>query len=266
MSEPEKNDFYVDKQWLASYFEKDWMDKLIEQNADKNLKFHFPRFNSSNLYSSYHERFVSLIRLASDKVSGKPTSVLEIGSSLGRTYFEIAKSFSSVEKAVLVEPSENLESTFKNIFLSEKLNQFPTLSKYKNIEYVSFDTSKIRNCCAHINLEVLNKKYVELSQLGHFDLVVCSNVIDQCESPNSLVQIIKDKVSPNGLLAISCTYQWNDKYFKSNDEQITDIKDLFENEWLLLGEDEIEFRCRRNERHWLTFLSHTIVLQKKTLL
>lgn len=265
MSEPEKSDFYLDKQWLASYFEKDWMDKLIEQNADKNLKFHFPRFNSSNLYSSYHERFVSLIRSASDKVSAKPTSVLEIGSSLGRTFYEIAKSFSSVENAVLVEPSENLVNTFKKVFLSEKLNQFPTLFKYKDIEDVSFDASKIRNSCAHIHLEVLDKKYDELSGLGPFDLVVCSNVIDQCESPHSLVQMLKDKVSPNGLLAISCTYQWNDKYFKSNDEQITDIKDLFDNEWLLLGEDEIEFRCRRNERHLLTFMSHATVLQKKTL-
>ena len=72
------------------------------------------------------------------------------------------------------------------------------------------------------------------------------------------------KTVSEGILAIACTYQWSKKYISGNEPLITDITDSFNRGWRVIEESDIEFKCRRFERHWLTFLSHVCVLQKLT--
>ena len=42
--------------------------------------------------------------------------MLEVGSSLGRTFFEVCKRIQSMQSATLIEPSQNLFTTFDKIF------------------------------------------------------------------------------------------------------------------------------------------------------
>jgi hypothetical protein len=77
-----------------------------------------------------------------------------------------------------------------------------------------------------------------------------------------LIELLKRKTASEGILALSCTYQWNKKYIRGDEPLITNITDLFKGGWRLIEEADIEFKCRRFERHWTTFLSHVCILQK----
>jgi SAM-dependent methyltransferase len=252
-----EQDFYIDERWLSSYFEKDWFDQVLLQSP--KVEFHFPQFELSNLYSPYHEQFVEFISNILETESIRPKSLLEVGSALGRTYFECSQRITSLENATLVEPSQNLARTFLKIF--KEGHSFSILKKFKDTQEVYFDPSEIRTRI-DLPFELVNKPYEDLGEkMPMHDLVICSNVIDQCKEPEKLVDFLKECVIPNGVLALSCTYQWNDKYV-SDEFQLDDIKKFFL-DWKCLGETNVEFKCRRNERYWLTFLSHVVLLQKK---
>lgn len=259
-----ETDFYLDQRWLASYFEKDWFDKVIENHDSKLPIFKYPKFNQAILYSDYHERFVDFISQSVLNSSAKaPTTVLEVGSSLGRTFYEVCKTFNSVQSATLVEPSQNLFNGFHRIFEEQQSRRFDVLVGNKELTEIDFDSQAIRSACTSVARKLINLPYEKVSdEIQPHDLVICSNVIDQCKQPRALVDLLKQKTAKNGFLALSCTYQWNDKHVQDPNDMLTDIKSLFEDGWKLVGETDIEFRCRRTERFWQTFLSHVVVVAR----
>jgi hypothetical protein len=259
-----KTDFYLDQRWLASYFEKDWFDKVIESQSDRLPIFEYPKFSQNLLYSDYHERFVRFISQAiSTSGLPAPSTLLEVGSSLGRTFYEICKNVKSIESATLVEPSENLFHGFHRIFEDQQVQRFNVLSGNKELTEIEFNSQEIRSKCTHVTRKLINLPYEKIADeiLPH-DLIICSNVLDQCKQPRALVDLLKRKTSQDGFLALSCTYQWNDKHIQDPNDMLTNINLLFDDGWKLIGETDIEFKCRRAERFWQTFLSHVAVFSK----
>ena len=107
-------DFYnIDQRWLASYFEMEWFDHLIQQGGDRHLKTLFPKFPSHFLYGEYHEKFVEFLVQTLSRSECAPKNLLEVGSSLGRIFYEICKSLNNIQSATLVEPSQNFFQHFK---------------------------------------------------------------------------------------------------------------------------------------------------------
>lgn len=257
-----EKDFYLDERWLAAYFEKDWSDHLVKNSKDKLIHFEYPEFDPKLLYSNYHQEFIQFLNTEIKKFGIEPESILEIGSSLGRTFYELCLTQTSLKMADLVEPSQLLASSFTKIFKGVQNSTFPILvgnSKLQNIEFMSQD---IRSACAFVDFRVINSAFQEIKPKP-YDLVICSNVIDQCHEPLALVDFLKNSTGQGGLLAMSCTYQWNDKYIEPLKQNIANVADLFGQDWILLAEKDIEFKCRRSERHWVTFLSHALVFRKR---
>ncbi len=246
-------DFYLDERALAAYFEKDWADHF------HSLPMVFAPFNTSEVYSDYHERLGDLIA----KSGVHPQSLLEVGSALGRTYFEVCKKLKSLKVATLIEPSAHLAAGFKSIFSGAELVSIPTLKGNVDLQMVKMDTRPVQTACAGVDVALLQSDYQSLSKsLGPFELTICSNVIDQCREPEQLVEFLKNSTAVGGTLVLSCTYQWQTKYIGNAVKQIKDINDLFGNEWQRLAETNIPFQLRANERHWKKFLSHILILNK----
>ena len=86
-----EDDFYIDENWLASYCEKDWFDHIRAQETDCSHLFKFPAFSSNRLYCPYHEMFADLVAASVAKVSTIPERMIEVGSALGRTYYELCR-------------------------------------------------------------------------------------------------------------------------------------------------------------------------------
>jgi galactitol-specific phosphotransferase system IIB component len=255
-----EKDFYLDEKWLAGYFEKDWADKVIKQN---NFTFEFSNFDQKLLYSDYHEKFVGFISNLVQSAGLSPNVFLEVGSSLGRTFYEICKSFPTIQSASLIEPSKNLVRVFSQIFESNQTESFPVLVGNQKLASIVFDTKAIQQVCKKIKYDLFNFSYdsTEL-KLSQYDLVICSNVIDQCLEPHALVKFLQTHTKKSGVLALSCTYQWNNEHQKNANGIIENINELFHSGWNHLGEINLEFKCRRCERYWQMFLSHVSVFQK----
>lgn len=257
-----EKDFYLDDRWLAAYLEKDWSDHFLKAGLNKSINFEYPKFDSNILYSNYHQEFVNFIIAECQKASLQPISLLEIGSSLGRTFYEICLKQPSVKLATLVEPSQLLALYFSKIFQTAGTSKFPMLIGNRELQQINFDSEHIRKACAQVDFNLINSQFLDVPDNKTYDLVICSNVIDQCFDPLALVKLLKESAKQGGVLALSCTYQWNDKYIDPLKQDITNVANLFEDEWTLLAEKDIEFKCRRSERHWMTFLSHALVFRR----
>lgn len=252
-----EKDFYLNDRGLAAYFEKDWGDHA------RPSAFHFAPFNPAHLYSPYHEQSMKLLLGAMESVGARPTKMLEIGASLGRNFFEVCSVVDTLRAATLVEPSKLLYEGQRRIFEGEVKCVFNTLVGLGDFAAVVLDTSPIRATCAEVRVTALNCSFQELELKEEFDLVVCSNVIDQCKDHFELVNLLKERTAPGGILLLSCTYQWQSKYIGNAVREITNINDVFaDGGWRWLAEDHIPFHVRANERHWLSFLAHASVFQK----
>lgn len=258
-----QKDFYLNDRSLAGYVEKDWFDHILTSNKRKPM-FEFAPFEARTRYSNYHEQLIEFLAAALSKESLRPSRMLEVGSSLGRTLFEVGKRIESIQSATLVEPSQNLFSVFEKIFAREGLTTLSILKGNLELDEVLLDTRPIRTACSKIEISSLNITFQKISQdLGLFDLVVCSNVIDQCEDHLQLAEFLQRSTAPGGILVLSCTYQWQDKYIGNAPVKIKDINELFSAEWKLLGETNLPFEIRTSERHWMGFLSHAVIYQRR---
>lgn len=261
-NETAAKDFYLDDTACAAYFEKDWFDHVLQTGHARPSRFEFAAFEMKDLYSPYHERLVEFIAAELAKVPIKPLRVLEIGSSTGRTFYEICRRIDSVKQATLVEPSKNLFDVFSKIMDPKiDVDYFPVLKGHAQLVEVAMSTSAIKKACASVEVQVLNLPFEQLTpDLGQFDLVICSNVIDQCHEPLKLVELLKKSTAPGGMIALSCTYQWQPKYRGLPAKPIRHLDELFTEDWSVRNETQIPFQLRVNERHWMAFLSHVCLL------
>lgn len=257
-----QKDFYLNERSLAAYVEKDWFDHILTSGIRKPI-FEFAPFESSTLYSNYHEQLIGFLATVLKRESVSPRRMIEVGSSLGRTFFEVCGRVKSVESATLIEPSLNLFSLFQKIFSGDSVATVSILKGNLETNEVQLNTQPIRDTCSGVKISALNLPFQKIEQdLGQFDLVICSNVIDQCEDHLKLVEFLQRSVAPGGTLLLSCTYQWQDKYIGNAPAlPVKDINGLFSARWKFLGETNLPFHLRIYERHWMTFLSHAVIYQ-----
>lgn len=257
-----KKDFYLEPRGLASYFEKEWFDLYLEQ-ANAVVDFEFSEFNPKYLYSSFNEKVArTLVTLMNEKKI-QPQRYVEIGPGLGRTFYEIAKETPSIKEAILVEPSENLTKALEKIFLHGQLSPYLILKGNGGLTEIKFDSSKITSNCSHIIKTLLQKTFEEARhELEQSSLLVCLNVLDQCQAPFDLLDLIKSKTARGGILATSCTFQWQKEYLGSESVPFNDLRSQFDENWEILAEINEPFHVRISERCWYTFLPQILILKK----
>jgi len=269
-------DFYLsNRRALASYFEKEWFDHVAAQERLPASLFQFTPFSPSLLYCDSHERVAEFVSRTLDGLGLTPERMLEVGSALGRGCYEIHRRTPSLRAATLVEPSESLAATLDGIFRGAQPGQYPVLSGNADVVDVTFDSSSVQHAVRDLDIVLLPTPHEELpDDLGRFDLVTCFNVLDNCEAPVALVERLQAHTAPGGVLALSCTYQWNQKYLDTTRERAERVQEpasdvpaeaidsLFRQGWTRVDETDIAFKHRKNERYWQTFLSHVTIFRK----
>jgi len=255
-------DFYLHERALAGYVEKDWYDHILKSDP-RRPTFEFAPFERGDLYSDYHERLIEFLLAAANKTDFKPRRLLEVGASLGRTFYETCKQIKSLESATLIEPSQLLFSEFGKIFEGGDIARVKVLKGNLQLEEVPLATGPIKTACSAVQITRINKPFQDIDvDSEKFDLVICSNVIDQCTDHLKLVDFLKQSTAPSGIVLLSGTYQWSDKYIGNAGDPVKDINDLFDSRWTFLRETNISFRVRVYERYWMSFLSHVVAYQK----
>lgn len=256
------DDFYIDKKGLASYFEMQWLDKLRESGVTEQLESKSKRVPDSFISSEHSQNVARFVINVLGYENLSPKTVIEIGPALGRNSYELISNIPSINSVTAVEPSQRLLSNLKKILIDGAKCNFPYIKSLDELGIFEFDSSSIAEKCAHVDFTLIEAPFSHGVVDDHFDLTLCLNVLDQCESPKGLVEALKNATALNGVLVLSCTYQWNKKHLKVESEAVDDINDYFGEGWVQLSEDENEYKVRFNERYSLLFLSHVVAYKK----
>ena len=255
-------DFYIDHKGLAAYFEIQWLDKLRQNGVSKPLDSQskaVPDWFVSSSHSKDVAQFV-VEALGSENLS--PKSLLEVGPALGRNCYELITSIPSINTATLVEPSHRFLSNLKQLLMDGGECDFHYIKSLKEQKYFTFDASPIARACDHVDFSLIEAPFESDVVAEQHDLSLCLNVLDQCDSPKTVVEALMDATAANGVLVLACTYQWSKKHLKDETEAVDDINDYFGNGWVPLSEAEHEYKVRFNERYSLLFLSHIVAYKK----
>ncbi|MGY3914045.1 SAM-dependent methyltransferase [Aeromonas australiensis] len=256
------DDFYIDQKGLAAYYEVQWLDKLrlsgVSEQFESKSKYVPESFISSNHTQSVAKFIIDSL----EAESINPIGALEVGAALGRNSYELVTNIPSISSVTVVEPSHRLLSNLKQILIDGTKCEFPYIKSLKELGCLDFDASTIAKACDHVSFTLIEAPFEPGVVKKEFDLTVCLNVLDQCESPKTLVNALMDATAFNGVLVLSCTYQWNKKHLKEESEAVNDINDYFGEGWAKLSEDEYEYKIRFNERYSLLFLSHIVAYKK----
>ncbi len=253
------DDYYLDEKGLAAYFEAQWLDKVREAGFEEPLQSCSKQVPDSFIQSPFFVSIAELINNSLAKTKLMPETMLEVGSALGRNCYELVKNNSTLSDITLVEPSERLLSNFKNLLTFPGVHSFPYIKGLKELAWLDFNTSGIASGCAHINFKLINQVFDSSTVDASYDLTVCLNVLDQCESPTKIVEALMGATRIGGVLVLSTTYQWSKTHLLDGDEAVDDINSYFNADWKKLNESDIEYRFRYNERYSKLFLSHVVV-------
>lgn len=256
------DDFYIDPKGLAAYYEMQWLDKLRLNGVSEQLESKSRQVPESFISSSHAQSVAQFVIDSLEAENITPINALEVGAALGRNSYELVTNIPSISSVTIVEPSQRLLSNFKQILIDGANCEFPYIKSLNELGYLDFDASSIAKACDHVAFTLIETPFEHGVVTEGFDLAVCLNVLDQCESPNTLVDALKEATALNGVLVLSCTYQWNKKHLKEESEAVNDINDYFSEGWKKLSEAEHEYKMRFNERYSLLFLSHIVAYKK----
>lgn len=256
------DDFYIDKKGLAAYFEIEWLDKLRELGVEDPLESKSKAVPDSFVASNYNNQIDGFINQTFEEHAFAPNSVLEIGPALGRNCYNLVSSFPSINEITVVEPSARFLSNFKDILIGGCGCDFHYIKDVNDLGVIWFDTISIAKECSHIKFSLLDQAFGHSVVKEKHDLTICLNVLDQCESPTSVMEALKLATLKDGILVVSCSYQWNKKHLVNKYEAVDDINAYFDEGWVKLSEDEHEYRLRFNDRYSKLFLTHVVAYKK----
>ncbi|ELA9310863.1 methyltransferase domain-containing protein [Vibrio parahaemolyticus] len=257
-------DFYLNSRGLAGYFEAQWFDKFVEDKQVDAITSESKLVPLSFAKSSHCSQVADFITQAVSKNGKSPHALLEVGAALGRNYYELVQRLDSLKQATLVEPSGMLLNGLKQLLVEEQQVELTYIHGLNTFKTVEVDNRELVQNCAHVDLELINQPLEKDTVSKFYDLVVCLNVLDQCESPLRVINALKQATQIGGVLVVSCTYQWNAKHIKDRAEAVDDIKAYFGEDWRFVSEAEHEYRMRFNERYAMQFLSHVVAYVRTT--
>ena len=255
-------DYYLDERGLASYFEAQWLDKVRESGFTEPLLANSKQVPDSFIASLFFLAAADFIDVGLSKASLAPTNLLEVGPALGRSCYELIKRTSTLRNVTLVEPSERLFLNMRKLLMESGTYDFPYIKGLKELASIELDTTAIVGSCSHIRFKSINAVFDSKTTSDDFDMTVCLNVVDQCEEPSKLVRDLQARTRVNGVLVLSCSYQWSSKHLKNPDDASADINQYFNANWTKIGETELEYRFRFNERFSRLFLSHVVMYMR----
>lgn len=238
-------------------------DELISQYCE----FHYGKENFG-----VKNFCVNSVELLAPYLKDVNTSrALDLGCSVGRSTFELAKTFDNV---LGIDFSANF------INVGVKLKKYDSLTYKEKVEgeifndnkvsLRDFDCEEIQDKVTFMQGDACNLKDIYTG----YDLIFCSNLIDRLYSPQKFLEDIPNRINDNGLLVLLSPYTWLEEYtpkqnwlggyikdnkevktFDALKEKLTDFE--------LLGEHDVPFVIKETARKHQHTVSHMTVWKKK---
>lgn len=254
---------YATLERLAIYLEIDWADYLFENpnipEADRALPYPNPRLD--RVPQTFPIEMARLARTWTDDVSLKPKRLCDVGGATGRVIFELERQFPELEQLVLVEPSKRFcEWAGRLLTHDSKLPDMPSIGPAGFPQWVSPQGKPPPVPRADERLSIVNERLERYQTDTGFDLVTCLNVMDRHPCPAEALAEIERLMNPNGLLVMSCPFDFDESTTPNTDAWINDLNVLFGGRscWSHVGEAEAFYEFRSHARSWTRFSAQVV--------
>lgn len=232
------------------------------------LEFHY-----GNEYFSVPNFCVNGVKQCLQEISLHSTQrALDIGCSVGRASFELAKRFDHVDGIDF--SARFIQQAYALLEQGEKRYTIPTEGDLVEFKSITLDELGYQNLKGNIHFsqgDACNLK----PQFTDYDLVYASNLIDRLADPRAFLTSIAKRIVPGGYLVITSPYTWLEDYtpkdmwlggIKVNGENFTTLDGLTETlipHFELIAVKEIPFVIRETKRKFQHTVSEMTIWRKR---
>ncbi|PSW05265.1 SAM-dependent methyltransferase [Photobacterium lipolyticum] len=239
-------------------------DELISQY----LEFHY-----GTEYFSVPNFCINGVQQCQQEIQLTHTAkALDIGCSVGRATFELAKTFDHVDGIDF--SARFIQQAYALAEHGEKRYTIRTegdLVEYKSVSLAQLGYDALINKVNFIQGDACNLK----PQYSGYDLIYASNLIDRLNEPKQFLATIHHRINSSGYLVITSPYTWLEDYtdkdkwlggIKVRGENFTTLDGLTEtliNNFELIAVKEIPFVIRETKRKFQYTLSEMTIWRKR---
>ncbi|SHO46580.1 5-histidylcysteine sulfoxide synthase [Desulfopila aestuarii] len=217
---------------------------------------------------------VQCARICLEHMAGRPkTKALELGCSVGRASFELAKEFDTVHgldfSARFIKIAFQLQ---EKGYIRYELCEEGDIVSYHEHSLAEYGLDQFRGKVAFHQADAANLKDV----FTGYDLVFAGNLIDRMVNPARFLSTIHERLNPGGLLVLASPYTWlesftkKDKWiggFRKDGEPFSTLEGLTEilqPHFKRIAEPrDVEFVIRETRRKFQHSLSQLTIWEKR---
>lgn len=194
----------ADLQTVFSTYET---DLLISQYCE----FHYGDnyFGVANFAEAYAQHAIEIAKLDQHLSEKSSLSVLEVGCSVGRASFELAKHFDSVTgidfSARFIQVANQLKKTGSVLYSTPVEGE---IMAFKERTLAEYKLEARAHKCTFLQQDATNMK----PHFTGYDMVVAVNLIDRLYDPAKFLSEIHTRLNQNGILMISSPYTWLEEH------------------------------------------------------
>lgn len=202
----------------------------------------------------------------------KTKKALDLGCSVGRSTFELAKIFDEV---VGIDFSANFINVGVKLKIYDsliyKVKKEGEIFEEKSVSLKSLGLNDIKEKVTFMQGDACNLKDV----YTNFDLVFCSNLIDRLYYPQKFLDDIPSRINKDGLLVLLSPYTWLEDYtpkenwlggFIKDNKEVKTLDTLKMNlldEFELLETIDVPFVIKETDRKYQHTISQMSIWKKK---
>ena len=182
-----------------------------DESVAQYCEFHYgdEYFAVPNFAKAYAEQAIAFAKQDKDLAQRERLSVLEVGCSVGRASFELAKYFDSVLgldfSARFINVANQLQKTGSVLYtlpIEGEIMDF----KEKTLEEMGLQS--VAQKCEFMQQDASNMK----PHFSGYDMLVAMNLIDRLYEPKKFLQDIAHRLNEGGLLMIGSPYSWSEQH------------------------------------------------------
>lgn len=254
---------YATPQRLAIYLEIGWSDFLFGtgESSDPDKRVRDPNPLRDRVPPSFPIAVAKLAQQWIADASLDIRSFCDVGGATGRTVFEFDGRFPGLEKLVLVEPSRRFCDWAQRLLSSDdELPDVPLVNRAGSPKWLAAKSRPSAVARARERLTIFNGTLERFLPQSGFDLVTCLNVTDRHPCPRELVRGIGRLMNDEGLLILSCPFDFHETSTPNPDSWIDDLNTLFvgSDSWSHVGQDELFYEFRSFNRCWTRFSTQVV--------
>ncbi|WP_373020604.1 5-histidylcysteine sulfoxide synthase [Thiomicrorhabdus sp.] len=247
-------------------------------SVSQYCEFHYgePHFGVANFAQSYAQLAIDSICEDADFKGKSGLKVLEVGCSVGRASFELARHFDEVTgldfSARFIQIANQLKETGSVLYtipLEGEIMEF----KEQTLSELGLDD--VAHKCEFLQQDAANLK----SRFSGYDMVVAVNLIDRLYDPGKFLAQIHERMNHGGLLLLASPYTWSEEFtakelwlggYKDalSGENVTTLEGLhavLDKEFELIREPfDLPFVIRETRRKFQHTLSEVTLWKKKS--